>query len=49
LPVANLRIRDDVTANDFLFHSAASNTPSSWLRQRSEWSWERKTPTDSAN
>ena len=49
LPVANLRIRDDVTANDFLFHSAAINTPNSPFRQRSELPSGCKTPTDSTS
>ena len=35
LPMANLRIGDDVTAHDFLSHTAAMNTPSSSTRQRS--------------
>jgi hypothetical protein len=36
LPVANLRISNDVTANRFLSHSAAMDTPFSPTRQRSE-------------
>jgi hypothetical protein len=36
LPVANLRISNDITANHFLSHSAAMNTPFSPTLQRSE-------------
>ena len=35
LPMANLRIGDDVTAHDFLSHTGDMNTPSSSTRQRS--------------
>jgi hypothetical protein len=47
LPVANLRVRDNVSAYDFLLHPAAMNTPFSPRSQRGELRSGRKASTNS--